>query len=153
MIDFELVYPPDRTGMMRWTQEQPTTTPLVPQYLAGQPLMKAHALTEGAAIEMVRHGGSSDEIVVRATTPAGIEFYTYYFPGWGATVDGRPVNIRPSGKFGLIGLDVPAGEHRVAIRFGDTPLRTAGKLISLASLLGIAALVVFPERHAAAGAH
>ena len=134
VIEFELVYPPDRTGMMAWTQEQPMTTPLAPQYLAGEPLVKAHALDEAATVEMVRHGGCSEEIIVRAPAPTTVEFYTYYFPGWRATVDGEPAPIRPSGKYGLIALDVPAGEHRVGLRFGNTPIRTAGELVSLAGL-------------------
>ena len=134
VIDFELVYPPDRTGMMAWTQEQPMTTPLVPQYLAGEPLMKAHSLGDDSTVEMVRHGGSSDEIIVRGNVPTSIEFYTYYFPGWKAKVDGQPVPIRPSGRFGLIALDVPAGEHHVTLRFEDTPIRVIGKVISLCCL-------------------
>jgi hypothetical protein len=140
VIDFELVYPPDRTGMMAWTQEQPMTTPLVPQYLAGEPLTKAHVLAGDASVEMLRHGGSSDEILVRAQTPATIEFYTYYFPGWQARADGRVIPIRPSGTFGLIALDVPAGEHRISLRFRDTPIRIVGQTLSGLSLLGAAIL-------------
>lgn len=135
VIDFELVYPPDRTGMMAWTQEQPMTTPLAPQYLAGEPLTKAHVIAGEASVEMIRHGGSSDEITVRAITPATIEFYTYYFPGWQARLDDESTPIRPSGRFGLIALDVPAGEHVVSLRFGDTSVRMVGKLISLCCLV------------------
>jgi len=142
VVEFELVYPPDRTGMMHWTKEQPMTSPLVPQYLAGEPLTKAHVLSGQAQVEMVRHGGASDEILVRAATPATVEFYTYYFPGWRARVDGQPVEIRPSGMFGLIALDVPAGEHRVALRFEDTPVRIVGGVVSVLVLLGVLALLI-----------
>ncbi len=140
VIEFELVYPPDRTGMMAWTQEQPMTTPLVAQYLAGQPLTKAHVLAGEATVRMARHGGSSDEIVAQAQTPATIEFYTYYFPGWQARLDGQAVPIRPSGKFGLIALDIPAGEHRISLRFRDTPIRVAGEILSALSLAALAGL-------------
>jgi hypothetical protein len=37
---------------------------------------------------------------------------------------------------------VPSGEHFLEVRFEDTPARVAGKWISLASLLGIAAALV-----------
>ncbi len=132
-IDFELAHP-DMIGMMAYTQEQPRSTPLVAQYLAGEPLVKAHALTEGATVEMVRHGGGSEEIMVRSSQEATIQFYTYYFPGWRGYVDGQEVPIRPEEPYGLITLDVPAGEHQVKIRFGDTPVRVVGKVISLLSL-------------------
>jgi len=131
-LDFELAHP-DMVSMVAYTQEQPHSTPLVAQYLAGEPLVKAHALTEGATVEMVRHGGGSEEIIVRSSQKATIQFYTYYFPGWRGFVDGQEVPIRPEEPYGLITLDVPAGEHQVKIRFGDTPIRVVGKVISLLS--------------------
>ncbi|MFB0537812.1 MAG: hypothetical protein ACETWR_22835 [Anaerolineae bacterium] len=131
-LDFELAHP-DMVCMVAYTQEQPRSTPLVAQYLAGEPLVKAHALTEGAAVDMVRHGGGSEEIIVRSSQEATIQFYTYYFPGWRGYVDDQQVPIRPEAPYGLITLDVPAGEHQVKIRFGDTPVRVVGKVISLLS--------------------
>jgi hypothetical protein len=131
-LDFELAHP-DMVCMVAYTKQQPRSTPLVAQYLAGEPLMKAHALTEGATVEMVRHGGGSEEIIVRSSQKATIQFYTYYFPGWRGYVDGQEVPIRPEEPYGLITLDVPAGEHQVKIRFGDTPIRVVGKVISLLS--------------------
>ncbi len=131
-LDFELAHP-DMVSMVAYTQEQPRSTPLVAQYLAGEPLVKAHTLTEGATVEMVRHGGGSEEIIVRSSQEATIQFYTYYFPGWRGYVDGQEVPIRPEEPYGLITLDVPAGEHQVKIRFGDTPIRVVGKVISLLS--------------------
>jgi hypothetical protein len=131
-LDFELAHP-DMVSMVAYTHKQPRSTPLVAQYLAGEPLMKAHALSEGATVEMIRHGGGSEEIVVRSSQEATIQFYTYYFPGWRGYVDGQEVPIRPEEPYGLITLDVPAGEHQVKIRFGDTPIRVVGKVISLLS--------------------
>lgn len=135
IIDFETFHPPDRVGMTIWTQEQPQDSPLVPQYLAGEPLVKAHPLTEGARVEMVRHGGASEEIKVTSSQEAEVEFYTYYFPGWRAYVDERETSIYPTEPYGLIALRVPAGEHRVRLCFEDTPVRKAGALISLLALL------------------
>lgn len=132
-LDFELANL-DMVCMVAYTKQQPRSTPLVAQYLAGEPLVKAHALTEGATVEMVRHSGGSEEIIVRSSQEATIQFYTYYFPGWRGYVDGQEVPIRPEGPHGLITLDVPAGEHQVEIRFGDTPIRVVGKVISLLSL-------------------
>ncbi len=134
IIDFETFHPPDRVGMTIWTQEQPQDSPLVPHYLAGEPLVKAHPLTEGARVEMVRHGGASEEIRVTSSQEAEVEFYTYYFPGWRAYVDGQETHIYPTEPYGLIALRVPAGEHSVRLRFEDTPVRKAGAFISLLAL-------------------
>ncbi|MCJ7667280.1 MAG: 6-pyruvoyl-tetrahydropterin synthase-related protein [Anaerolineae bacterium] len=134
VIDFETFHPPDRVGMTILTQKQPQDSPLVPQYLAGEPLVKAHPLTEGARVEMVRHGGASEEIKVTSPQEVEVEFYTYYFPGSRAYVDGQETPIYPTEPYGLIALRVPAGEHRVRLRFEDTPVRKAGALISLLAL-------------------
>jgi len=135
VIDFESFYPPDRVGMTIWVTEQPHETPLVRQYLAGEPLIKATALDEGAMVEMVRHGGASEEVQVSSPTGTELQFYTYYFPGWRGYVDGQQVDLYPTGPHGLITLRVPPGEHQVAIRFGDTPIRALGRAISVVSLL------------------
>ena len=50
-------------------------------------------------------------------------------------MDGQSAPIRPSGRFGLIALDVPAGERHVSLRFRDTPIRIIGKVISLGCLI------------------
>ncbi len=141
IIDFESFYPPDRVGMTIWVTEQPHDTPLVPQYLSGQPLLKARALLEGATVETVRHGGASEEVLVSTPAETEVQFYTYYFPGWRGYVDGQEVEIYPAGPFGLITLRVPPGDHRVAIHFGDTPVRLLGTAFSLVGLVTVASIL------------
>jgi len=142
IIDFESFYPPDRVGMTVWVTEQPHNTPLVERYLSGKPLVKARALAEGATMETIRHGGASEEI--RVTSPEGteVQFYTYYFPGWRGYVNGREVEIYPTGPHGLITLQVPAGGHRVSIRFGDTPVRVLGTALSVFSAALVVAVLI-----------
>lgn len=73
-----------------------------------------------------------------------IEAPITYFPGWEVRVDGKvAVQSLPS-KMGLVRFALPAGEHRVQIEFKDTPIRSAGNLLSAASLL-LAAL--FLKKH------
>jgi hypothetical protein len=144
-IEFELKYE-DMRGMMAWTQEMPATSPLVDQYLAGEPLLTtAEALAPGATVEMIRAGGASDELWVRSPDGTALRFYTYYFPGWRVYLDGQRLPeaaLRPETVYGLLTVDVPPGEHRVLLRWGDTPLRLAGKALTLACLAGAVALVV-----------
>jgi len=140
VIDFETFSPRDRVGATRWVTEQPTTSPLVPEYLAGEPLQKAKAADERAQVEQIHHGGQSEEIRVNTPAPTEVVFYTYYFPGWSAQVDGIAVDIYPSTPQGLITLRVPAGEHRVSIRFGGTLVRRVGTGISVVSVVGLVLL-------------
>lgn len=65
-----------------------------------------------------------------------------YFPGWEARVDGRPAPVRPFGALGLVSAEVPAGEHRVEIRRGLTPLQQVATGLGIVSLcLVLAALL------------
>ncbi len=144
ILEFEAEYP-DMIGMTAWTQEMPTTSPLVPQYRSGDDLVTAEALAPGATVEQVRAGGASDRVYVRSEEGTVLLFYTYYFPGWRVYVDGERLpeeRLRPEGVYGLLAVDIPAGEHDVLLRWGDTPLRLVGKALTVGCLLLALALVV-----------
>ncbi len=147
-VEFELEYS-DMRGMTAWTQEMPTDSPLVEQYLAGAPLVTAEALAPGASVEMIRAGGASDELWVRSPEGTALRFYTYYFPGWRVYVDGERLPagaLRPEGPYGLLTVDIPPGEHHVLLRWGDTPLRLGGRVLSLACLALAVGLVIAGQR-------
>jgi hypothetical protein len=136
-MEFEIKYG-ELLGDTVWLKgERPKTSPLVEQYLNGQPLQKATALDDGARVETIRHGGQSDDIRVDASKPTRVLIYTRYFPGWTATLDGTPVVIEPYGEQGLIAPrePVPAGPHLLHLRFEDTPIRQVGAVLSAISLL------------------
>ncbi|MGQ9585031.1 MAG: 6-pyruvoyl-tetrahydropterin synthase-related protein [Anaerolineae bacterium] len=141
VIDFETFHPPDRVGMTVWVEEQPHDSPLVAQYLAGQPLQKVRLVRGMGEAQTLRHGAASELALVRAEGAATVQFLTYYFPGWRAWVDGVEVPVRAEGPQGLITLEVPAGEHQVMLRFMDTPARQAGLALSALSALAWLALL------------
>jgi hypothetical protein len=74
------------------------------------------------------------------TVPA--VFNIFSFPGWRAWIDGRPLELSPTDPDGLISATLPAGNHTLELKFTDTPLRLAAKLISLVSLVILALLVI-----------
>ena len=71
---------------------------------------------------------------------------TFYFPGWQATIDDRPVPVEPTGPQGLIRFAVPAGEHIVTLRFVETPVRLAGDVLSALALGALIVLAVVAWR-------
>ena len=142
IMDFEL--DTGFLGVTAWVEEKPTTSPLVEEYLEGRPLTKAVSLTPEASVEMIRHGGASEEIRVSSPHGAKIMFRTYFFPGWEGYVDGEKALLYPSGPQALITMDVPPGEHMVSLRWGGTPPRTAGTIISGAALLGALLSILWP---------
>lgn len=144
ILEFEAEYP-DMIGMTAWTQEMPTTSPLVAQYRSGDDLVTAEALAPGATVELLRAAGASDLVSVQSENGTALLFYTYYFPGWRVYVDGERLpeeRLRPEGVYGLLAVDIPAGEHDVLLRWGDTPLRLVGKALTVGCLLLSLVLVV-----------
>jgi hypothetical protein len=137
VVRWDRFSPADRVGMVAYTDEQPTTSPMETQYLAGEPLQVATILTGTGTVETRRHGGASNQVLVNANGPVTVQFYTYDFPGWQATIDGRPSAHRHEPPYGLITLDVPAGQHMVSIRMGSTPPRTVGSVVSLIAAIAI----------------
>ena len=148
VLEFETEYP-DMVGMSAWAREQPAGTSLLAEYQAGQPLTTAEALAPGATVEILRAGGASDK--VRVFSPQGTElrFLTYYFPGWRVYLDDERLPneaLRPGPVYGLLTVDVPPGEHDLLLRWGDTPLRLTGKILTLLCLVGAGALVMVGSR-------
>ncbi len=147
VLDFEMTYP-DMRGMTTWAQRPPADadSPLIAQYLSGQPLQKAAIVSGSGAILEQSSRALSAQARVRANEPLTLRFYTYYFPGWRATVDGQLVAVRAEGPNGLIGLDVPAGEHEVRLMFGLTPARVAGRILSALGALSFGLLLAVSYR-------
>lgn len=121
-----------------WVQTRPQDSPLVEQYRAGSITTKAVVLEGNASIELLERRPLGDTVRVIASAPSRIMFYTRYFPGWGATVDGNPVSIEPYGEQGLIAMNVPLGTHLVKTVWGTTAPRMVGAVISLVALVGAA---------------
>ena len=134
IIRFERNFP-DMIGFMAATEQPFTKSPLTAQYLAGEPLQKAALLSGSGRVRTLKVTSASVEAQATLDNPATVVFYTYDFPGWQATIDGVPAPHRTQPPYGLISLDVPAGDHTVAIRHGTTPVRTLGALISALSLV------------------
>jgi hypothetical protein len=62
------------------------------------------------------------------------------------TVDGERVPITPGVPHGRITFPVPAGRHRVSIRFGETPLRLTADFISLVCLVIVVGLALLSQK-------
>jgi hypothetical protein len=148
---------PDMIAYTTWVTAPFTATAMTADYAADD-YREVHGVTEsltrfeisageGEVLRQVSRG-SSAEGVVRMATPGTVQINLFYFPGWTVTVDGeggiRPAAIRPA-PTGAIALDLPAGEHTLVARFGDTPPRTAGLAISALALLAVAVLLVMPQ--------
>jgi hypothetical protein len=82
---------------------------------------------------------SADEIVIRTGygRPALVVVSEQFFPGWEAEIDERPAEVLVVDA-ALMGVHVPAGAHRVSMRFSPRPLRLGFSVTALVGLLGTA---------------
>ncbi len=131
-----------------WVTERPYTSPLVPDLLAGRLVEKLDrsGLPAGVEAQLLSHTANLDRYAFSADEPFTARFQTFYFPGWQASIDGRPAHLDVSEPYGLIEVPIPAGQHQVTLRFGETPLRIAADLLSLLSLVAIAAIAIVRHR-------
>ncbi|MBC7264528.1 MAG: hypothetical protein H5T64_09290 [Chloroflexi bacterium] len=123
-----------RDYLPTWVDPRPyTSAVLLNQGLKSTPLVLAGSLD---AVEPAEVSPTLERWRVAAGAEgATIAFYTHYFPGWTATLDGEPAEISPVPSSGYISLGVPAGSHEVVLRFERTPLRTIAEGSTLLCLI------------------
>lgn len=110
-----------------------------PEYL---PATEAVTLIpEAGASEVIRWEPNRRSVVVSAQQPLAMRLKTYNFPGWTATVDGKPVTIS-SDSDGVQLIPLESGQHRVETTFGSTTPRTLGTALAVSGLLLILGLGV-----------
>ncbi len=102
--------------------------------------------------EKERHSTKHSYVVVVSSDSARIQENTLYFPGWKVNVDdvSTPIQFQDPAHRGLLTFEVPKGEHRVDIVFGDTKLRTISNLLSVSSflfLLLIVTVITIKSKH------
>lgn len=76
----------------------------------------------------------------------GVTVNTFYFPGWQARLDGKPLEVSPASQSGLIHFTVPAGEHELALYFGSTAVTRLGDGVSLVAVAALLALLATQRR-------
>jgi hypothetical protein len=143
---------PDMLGYTTLVQEQFTETPLTPQYTAASEhagpfdpdrlarlgILYGEGVVASNYSDSHRFGGT-----VTMQTPGVVQVRLFAFPGWQVRLNGETVDYRVSPPHAVMEIDVPAGEHRIDVQMGGTPVRTAGAVISGLTLLGLLGLLRF----------
>jgi hypothetical protein len=87
------------------------------------------------------------KVFVEATErPVRLAARLVNYPAWGVRVDGKSAQPELLEKTAQLAVPLPAGTHRLEIRFRRTWDRTAGAAISAFSALGLLALALFRRR-------
>ena len=104
--------------------------------------------TESAAL--TRTGSFDLAVEVAARAPGVLVIAEPWYPGWRATVDGKPAELLRV-DYALSGVRIDAGVHVIAMTFEDEPLfrGAAVSLTALVLLVGLAWLARAERRRAA----
>ena len=102
--------------------------------------------TSGAAIgevKLVEAQPSHWQFEITTAEPTTMTLDMFYFPNWRATIDGRPAETRAVSDLGLLGIDVPAGSHRIEVFQEATALERIGLVVSILALLLLGGLWIW----------
>jgi hypothetical protein len=125
------VFDPSRTALL---EIQPQELPALP----------GGALSPTSVARLIIY--ESNRLVIETSTdaPALLVVSEVSYPGWVATVDGIKTTLYTT-DFLLRGVAVPAGTHRVEMRY-TAPAARNGAFISLATLLVLFALGIYSSK-------
>jgi hypothetical protein len=110
----------------------PRAVVYLPLEAQGQVLAK-----QGTEAQLVSSsfGTRSDFIEVNAAEPAWVVFSQAWYPAWKAYLNGKPVKLWRA-NHAYQALEVPAGKHRVELRYEDRAFY-AGSVVSALTFLGL----------------
>jgi hypothetical protein len=110
------------------------------------PNLPGGELRPGSTARIVTYEPNRLAVETNAPTPTVLIVSELFYPGWEATIDQRPARISLT-DYLLRGVAVPAGEHKVEMRY-TAPAARNGALISSCTLILLGALLVHQQRKA-----
>jgi len=111
---------------------------------AGEVVSATIPESHGITVTALTETATDARFVVESSGSAEITVNKAYFPGWQYLVNEK--EVRPTIRNGLPHLSIEAGQSVIALHFRDTPVRTAGNLISLASLIVLIGILYGKQR-------
>lgn len=84
------------------------------------------------------------ETIIIVDTSARLEarYKAFFYPGWQVWIDERNARVVPTEPEGWLSFEVPPGRHTIRVRFGETSLRCVTDLVSLATGLLFAIVLI-----------
>lgn len=123
----------------------PARTALLEVQKGKLPALPGGAVSSDATARITNYEPNRITIETKANTPTVLVLSEINYPGWEATLDGAATQIHAA-DFLLRGIALPAGSHRVEMRY-TAPAARNGAFISLFTLLLIGGLAVYARRN------
>jgi hypothetical protein len=120
--------------------------PELEKFIAAHPPKQAHLTGQAAAGSALIENWKPRRVLLKVDAPAAGQLILnhFYMEGWRARLEGSPTDltVNPSQPDGLIEVGVPAGVFNLIVDLPPDPAERTGKLISLASLAMLAAMLL-----------
>ncbi len=123
-------FDPQRTALL---EVRPADLPQLPGKVAAE-----------KRVFITSYSGTRLTMETDSSTPTVLVVSEIFYPGWVATVDGRQTEILLT-DYLLRGLSLPAGQHKIEMRYTATAART-GAIISVCALLVLCGLFAHQRR-------
>ena len=125
-------------------ERPPSTSPLVAEFEANRypERLDRVSLPPQATATLLEQTAVTHRYQIDTPTAFTLHLYLFDYPGWRASLDDQPVAIIPEAETGLMLIDIPAGQHTLTVRFGETPLRLIPLLLSGTALVAAVIVVV-----------
>lgn len=127
----------------KWLKKIPDSERLIGLYAQGEVIPRLQPLPRVVAVEQVSWGMTHTQLTFDSKEDTTLTFDWLYFPGWWAELDHEPIAVFPTEPSGLLGINVPAGEHSLEVGFGPTLLRLGAMIASGVFLLVLAGTLIF----------
>ncbi|MCC9076520.1 hypothetical protein FKZ61_010410 [Litorilinea aerophila] len=125
----------------RWVQEARWAVGRAPTVPQEEQLQVDPVSWRAEPLQQPYLGGSW---LVTAAQDFTLRFHQFFYPAWQVRLDGRPVEVQPDGPLALLAVDVPAGNHRLDLRWTPTPAVLLG--LACSSLGGLVVALLAGRR-------
>ncbi|MGJ5817967.1 hypothetical protein [Paludibaculum fermentans] len=123
------------------TEARRQLTQLVPSESAVVESAPAAVPQDPAAhVEIIAYAGDSYRLRYTAATPTWVRLAVPYFPGWTASVAGKPVPVVPV-DLALTGILLPPGTNEALVAYQSTWFRVGALTSALSTLLALSMLL------------
>jgi hypothetical protein len=123
---------------------------LVARTGAHDPATPRAAITNAAgSVQVLSWRPREIRLHTSAPASASVRILQFYFPGWQAKLaeSGEKLEVCPTEPDGLISMNVPGGDHEIAVELAATGAEEIGKWISEASAVVLALVAIFFWRY------